>query len=634
MMQESEKDEKLFSEFPAVSASEWEGKIREDLQGADYDKKLVWDTGEGFRVMPYYRDENLKNIRTASMEPGEFPFVRGYRMKDNTWFIRQDIRVDDIRKASQKAMHVMSKGVNSVGFIFTPGASLTFDDFEVLCKPVISENAELNFEGYENPLQIVDSIDKLLEKNGINPQNFHGSADYDPLGRYSLTGTFPVSLKSSFEEAKNLIEASEKMPGFRVILVNGSNFRNSGSTIVQELGFTLAQGAEYLASLTESGVGIDLAAGKIGFRFGLGSNYFLEIAKLRAARMLWAQIVQAFGGTSEEVFRMNSHSVTSQWNKTMYDPHVNILRTTTEAMSAIISGTDSLTIGPYNSFYEEPSELSERIARNQQLLLKEESYFGKVADPGGGSYYIENLTASITAEAWKLFLAVQEKGGFTGALKEDLIQGEIEESARLRDWNIANRKEILLGTNQYPNALEVIENPLAPKVFSTDDPGGLEPEIKTLKPYRGAWAFELMRSRTDRYAKKNKRPKVFMLAIGDPAMRRARALFAGNFFACSGFEINNSPVYHSVDEAADACLKEKADIAVICSSDEEYATLAPALFAKLKDKIIVVVAGYPKAIMEDLKQQGIRHFIHNRSNVLESLNYFQELLGITDADNN
>ncbi|MBM3435682.1 MAG: methylmalonyl-CoA mutase small subunit, partial [Bacteroidetes bacterium] len=606
---------------------EWEDKIREDLKGADYEKKLIWETGEGFKVRPYYRAEDMKDLAYLETVPGNFPFVRSTKKTGNDWLIRQDILVGDIKNANTKALDLLIKGVNSLEFIFDPEFEPAPESIELLCENIRAEAVELNFAGCHNPLKMVQNIVNLVKKYNRNPEKILGSVDFDPLGMYALKGKFPVSPEASFDMAKQLIETSEYLPHLRVITVNGAHFHNSGSSITQELAFALAQGVEYLTQLTERGLTVDRIAPKIKFHFSVSSNYFPEIAKLRAARLLWAQIVKAWGG-SEDACIMNIHSISSGWNKTVYDPHVNILRSTTEAMSSIISGTDSLTVAPFDFVFEKTTELSERIARNQQLLLKEESYFNKVVDPAAGSYYIENLTDSVAGEAWRLFLRVQDKGGFLAALSEGFIQDTVEQTAQERDIAIANRREILLGVNQYPNPFESLEKELESRIFEPDDKSDETPEIKTLKRYRGAQAFELMRYKTDRYALKNKRPKVFMLALGDPAMRRARALFSGNFFACAGFEINNNPVFNSADEAVIACIEAKADIAVICSSDEEYATLAPVIFEKLKEKMIVVVAGYPKAVVEELKQKGLIHFIHIRSNVVDSLTYFQKLLGI------
>ncbi|MCD4694878.1 MAG: methylmalonyl-CoA mutase subunit beta, partial [Bacteroidales bacterium] len=483
----SDKNEALFSEFSAVSKQEWKDKIIQDLKGADYNKKLVWHTREGFDVEPIYSSEDLPDPGQLQDLPGNFPFKRGNKT-DNNWHIRQDIQVDDIKNANKKALDILMKGVTSLGFIINSKFEPSIDELEKLCENIYADAVELNFVCYHNSLKVVKDIEKLAKKYNRQLYKIYGSVDFDPLGQYALTGKFPNSEETSFDQAKQIIEAAGHLPNFKVITINGSYFHNSGSGIVQELAFSLAQGVGYLTQLTERGLSINQVAPRLKFQFAIGSNYFMEIAKLRAARLLWANIVKAYGPSDDSKTRIYIHSVTSNWNKTMYDSYVNMLRTTTEAMSGITGGTDSLTIHPFNSAYEETTEFSERIARNQQLLLKEESYIDKVADPAAGSYYIENLTQSIVNHAWKLFLEVQEKGGFLESFKAGFIQEQIKETARQRDLEIATRKKVLLGTNQYPNSTEFISEDfetLANKAFKIQDQ---DTDTETLKPYRGAMA--------------------------------------------------------------------------------------------------------------------------------------------------
>jgi len=413
-----------------------------------------------------------------------------------------------------------------------------------------------------------------------------------------------------------------------VISVNGDIFHNAGSTIVEELAFSLASGAEYLTHLTEKGLSISDVAPKIRFRFATGSNYFLEIAKYRAARLLWAHIVKAYGPSKEDVAKMTVHAVTSRWNKAMYDPYVNMLRSTTEAMSSIIAGIDSLTVGPFNEVYEKPDDFSERIARNQQLLLKEESYLDQVADPSAGSYYIESLTESIADGAWKLFLEVDAMGGFLEAVSKGFIQDRIAATAKKRNDDIAARKDTILGVNQYPNFKEFKDNEVNGNVLKPADLGGGNALVPVLKPYRGAQPIESLRYKTDCYALTNKRPAAFMLTYGNLAMRIARSQFSRNFFACAGFETIDNLGFKSAEEGVNAYLESGAEILVICSADEEYPVLAPAVKELIGEKGIVVVAGYPKDIVDELKAKGIEHFIHVRSNLLEELRKYQVLLGL------
>jgi methylmalonyl-CoA mutase len=337
--------------------------------------------------------------------------------------------------------------------------------------------------------------------------------------------------------------------------------------------------------------------------------------------------VKAYGVVSPEIAKLNIRGITSRWNMTVYDPHVNMLRTTTEALSAVVGGVDSLTVRPYDFIFRSADDFSERIARNQQLLIKEESYLDQVADPAAGSYYVEKLTDSIASEAWKLFLEVDAKGGFLQALKDGFIQDKIKQTARRRDQDIASRKTTILGTNQYPEFKEQLE---------LDDDSCLSPDrlnekgaiVEPLSPYRGAMAFERLRYLTDKYSKTYKRPTAFMFTFGNLAMRVARSQFSRNFFAVAGYEVIDNIGFKSIQEGVDAVKKSKPEIVVICSSDEEYLQIAPEIYDNLKDSCIIVIAGYPKDSIDELKAKGIQHFIHIRSNLLETLSLFNDLLGV------
>jgi methylmalonyl-CoA mutase len=383
-------------------------------------------------------------------------------------------------------------------------------------------------------------------------------------------------------------------------------------------------GSEYMLQLTDRGISADIAASKIRFSFGTGSNYFPEIAKLRAARLLWAVVTNGFLPSKSESIKMDIHCVTSEWNKTLYDPYVNLLRTQTEAMSAILGGADSLTIEPFDIVFRHTDEFSERISRNQQLILKEEAYFDKVADPAGGSYYIENLTNLIAESAWELFLEIDDLGGFLSCLKSGFVQTKLSESAAKRENDIATRKTILLGTNQYPNTLEKISDTVdLNKVFgkkSVDTDLVVDP----INLFRGSRQYDKLRIAVDKAVK---RPVVFLLPIGNPAMRKARAQFSVNFFGCAGYRVIENQGFSTIEEAVSQVLTSKADIVVLCSSDEEYLLFAPEVYIKLKDKSIIVVAGNPASI-EELKSKGLENFIHVRSNIIQILTDFNKRLGI------
>jgi methylmalonyl-CoA mutase len=368
-------------------------------------------------------------------------------------------------------------------------------------------------------------------------------------------------------------------------------------------------------------------ASKIRFQLATGSAYFMEIAKVRAARLLWARLLTAYQLESEKIAPAIIHATSSSWNKSLYNANANMLRTTTEAMAAAIGGVDSFTVVPYNMVYEEANDFTERLARNQQIILKEEAYMDKVADPSAGSYYIENLTNNIAQQAWELFLQVHNQGGFTAAFKKGFITGSIKESAANKDKAIANRRMVFVGTNQYPNTGEQLPDKEARNPFAGIRPSE-NPLAEPLKPYRGAMAFEELRQKTDKYALQNKRPVVFLLTYGNLNTRRARAQFSANFFACAGFDIIDNNGFDTIEQGVKEALEKQADIVVLCSVDDMYPEIAPKAHELMANKAIIVVAGYPKDSVESLQEKGIKHFVHVRSNALETLVSFQEMLGM------
>jgi len=302
---------------------------------------------------------------------------------------------------------------------------------------------------------------------------------------------------------------------------------------------------------------------------------------------------------------------------------VNMLRSTTESMSAVMGGCDSLTISPFDKAFRETTKFSERIARNTHIILKEEAWFDKVLDPAAGSYFIESLTDSVIEESWKVFLEIEELGGYLVAFKAGEVQKRIKASASLRDQNIAARKEVLLGSNQFPNPLDNKPEDMVMNLAFPRNEAKVDLLAEPLKIYRGAMPFEELRMVSEKNPK-----KVFLLTVGNPVWRKARAGFSTNFFGCAGFEIIDNHGFDSLDEGLKAAEKEKASIIVLCSSDEEYAGLAPEAFGKIAKDTILVVAGFPKDCIEDLKLKGIQNFIHMKSNVLDELRRYQKILGM------
>lgn len=617
----AEKKLNLLADFPAITTEEWMAKINADLKGADFEKKLVWKTNEGFNVMPFYRLEDVAELKTTTSAPGEFPYVRGTKT-DNDWYVRQDIDATCAKTANAKALDVLNKGINSLGFILNK-KELSAEYIATLLNGICPECVELNFRVcIRCAAQLATLLADYFKAQGADLAKVEGSINCDPINRMLLKGK-ELNQAEVAEIAVATVKAAAALPKFRVIGVNSLSLNNAGAYCSQELGYALAWGAEYMTMLTEAGLTADEAGKAIKFNMGVGGNYFMEIAKFRAARMLWAMIVKAYAPACDCAAKMRVHAETSTFNKTIYDAHVNLLRTQTEAMSATIAGVDSLTINGFDVTYKESDDFSERIARNQQLLLKEESHFDKVTDPSAGSYYIENLTNSIAEQAWKLFLEIQNEGGFFAAVEAGKVQEAMKATSAKRLKDVSARKEVLLGTNQFPNFSEMAAEKITKEACTCANCGCETPKgLATLPTVRAAQEFEDLRLATERSAK---RPKAFMLTIGNLAMRLARAQFSCNFFACAGYEVIDNLGFETIEAGVEAAQKAGADIIVLCSSDDEYAEYAPAAFKAIDGKQIFVVAGAP-ACMEDLKAAGIENFIHVRVNVLDTLKSFNAQL--------
>jgi methylmalonyl-CoA mutase len=614
-------------DFPPTSTEAWEEKIQSDLKGADYQKKLIWRTIEGFSVRPYYRLEDLKTITHLKVHPGEYPWVRSKKDRDNDWYVRQDIDAsEDAAGANKQALDVLNRGVESLGFKLNSLQAIKKEDLEALLKDICIPAIQCNFEAGSRSAEVVDFLKDKLKKEGIGSSELKGGVDFKPLDALNRTGRYYESEQHDFDQAADLIRNSEDLYNFAVIEIDGATLHNAGATNVQELGYVLAMGNEYLARLTDRGLTVDQVAPRLRFKLGIGPAYFLEMAKLRAARMLWARVVQAYEPKDEASTRMQIHAETSRWNQTVYDPYVNMLRGTTEAMSAALGGTDSMSVTPYDAPFEKPTGFAQRMSRNTQIILKEEANFDKVVDPAGGSYYIENLTQSIGDHAWKLFQETENKGGYVEAFKAGSVQQQIEETANKRNMNLAQRKEVLVGVNLYPNANETMESGYDASTLHSESEKADGAIAEPLKPYRGAEEIEKLRLKTERST--GKRPTAFMLTIGDKKMRRARAQFSAGFFAAAGFEIIDNIGFDSAEEGVGEATDKGADIVVVCSSDGEYPEVAPKVYDQLRDRAIVVVAGYPKDSMEMLREHGLQHFIHIKSNLVETLSQFQKELGI------
>jgi len=578
---------RLLEEFPSVTTVEWEAAIARDLKGADYEKKLVWRTDEGIAVKPYYRAEDLQGITGLEAAPGEFPYRRGAQPQAG-WKIREEIEAVTAEEANRAACAAAHSGAEEIAF-----TKLTVRD-EAELEFLLSnlDGIPVHFENADRAL-IETIIERLRRRK--NAKNGPISTGCDPL--------------ADADFAAQVIALSP--PGFVPFTIDAGQFEENGANAVEEVGLAVAAGADALAAMDARGVRADRVAAAVSFRFTIGAIFFFQIAKLRAFRLLWSRVVESFGGPHAAAL---AHVVarTSRWNETVYDPHVNILRATAEAVSAVIGGADAIVVAAFDECYTTPDEASRRLTRNTQLLLRHEAMLGRVADPAGGAYYVEALTDAIARESWLLLQEIETGGGFSQMLAKGWIAERLARSLAVRETAVASRKRVFTGTSLYANPAE---HALQHIDFERMSAG-----------HRGARMYEQLRLRTERHAMAGGELPEFLLAeIGDAKMRGARSSFAANFFACAGLKTSVR-----LFERAAEIAKAGAGLIVLCSSDAEYEGIAAELLNEMKTlglETPVLVAGNP-ASAEKLKSLAVADFVHVRSNPIEVLTKWQNRLGL------
>jgi len=580
-------DSGFLAEFPSVSTQEWDDAIRKDLEGLDYSRKLLWQTGEGLTTKPYYRAEDVAQLEQINSAPGEFPYMRGARPTPG-WTIREEIASEDPDEANRAAKAALASGADEIAF---RGVRLANEsDLRLLL---------LNLEGIPVHFESADTALLRLLRDYLQKRRHNAtiSTGWDPCGDSTFAAEFAVA----------------PIPFLRPFTIHGETFERSGATAVQEVAFSLSAAIDFMAAMQERGLSADSSANSIAFSLAIGSTFFVQIAKFRSFRMLWAQAVTSFGGSHESA-RTRIHARTSRWNKTIYDPHVNVLRATSEAMAAAIGGADSISILPFDACYKSPDAASLRLARNTQLLLRHEAQLDRVADPGGGSYFLEAITDSIARESWKLMQEIEQSGGFQKASDSGVIAKTLAASLAAKEQSIASRRTVLTGTNRYANPDE--------RALP-----GINPVHQDLLP-RGSSIYEALRLRSERcIAQTGKTPRILLAEIGDSKMRSARSQFAADIFACAGLPTTS----RQYSDGTQIALSE-ADLIVLCSSDPEYLTFATDLLAamkKLDRRTPVIIAGNPETA-DDLKKLGIADFVHLRTNPVEFLSCWQKQLGIED----
>ena len=606
---------RLFSEFPEITTRMWEEKIRSDLKGEDYQKRLFWNSDEGISIKPFYRQEDIEALNYLE----GIGNLKDHSDTPNGWLICQQLTPGKkLEKTNKRIKSALKGGAQAIRLQLGEARFSEAPVLEELLDGISMPETELHFGGCPRADALYASLCTVASQKGYESTELRGCLGADPLGKMAETG-IPVA---SFENLGKLVKKVKKSsPEMKVIEVHGSLIQNASSNLVEELAFSMAMASEYMAILTDRGIDPLTAQEALLLYLGSGPNYFMEIAKLRAARILWVKIAEAYGVETSSA-RIRIHSVSSQWNMTLYDPHVNMLRGTTEAMSSILGGADLVNVLPYDYPNGKGSAFSDRIARNVQIILREEAYFDQVADPASGSYYIESLTDSLAEKAWDLFCEVESLGGFRKAFAAGWIQDKVETSRKKKTDRASSGRGRILGTNAYPNFHELNLQQLiaSPKIAEMDMTGST---LRPLQAFRLSWPFEKLRLETER---SEKRPRVLLFKYGNPVWMTARATFAANFFACAGYEIVDPVPFNTLNEGLSSACSGNFDIVVLCSSNDVYSRTAPAVRKALSGVSIVVIAGYPADNIDELKKAGLEHFIHRDSNVLQTLTSFNKLL--------
>lgn len=423
---------KLFEQFAAANKEDWTKEILKNLKGQNLDT-LNSLSYEGIEIRPFYTQEDLN-------QPLFVP-----HSKTNHWKNREKIFVKKISEANLMAKEALSKGADSLDFVLRDTENL---DINALLQGVDLAQFEIGFT-------LGGDISDFLQQT--QTLGFQGFVQYDFLAEWTISGNLS---ENTWGNLTKIITQFNSQP-IRTLGINTAHLHNAGANAVQELAFGMALAVEYLDKLTEKGLNISDLLPRIEFSFALGGNYFMEIAKLRAFRVLWHQVSNAFINKENSLVEnpIRLHTETSHWNKSILDSYNNLLRLTTEAMSGVLGNSDSLTVLPYNDFFAEPEEFSRRISRNISTILKEESYLDRVADVSAGAYYLESLTQSLVEQSWGLFQEIEQNGGFIKAFEQNLIQNAIEKTALLRKESFQNKKDVLVGVNKYQNTKEKINIP-------------------------------------------------------------------------------------------------------------------------------------------------------------------------------
>jgi methylmalonyl-CoA mutase len=436
----SMKNTSLFNDFPPISKEEWIEKLQSDLKGKAY-KELNKINDAGIDIEAIYNSES-QNIENEA--PGSGSFRRGSKTNDNSWVIDQSINLSNTPKNDNKSiLKQLNEGLT--------GVTLIGDPTNETLAGVLPQYISLGFDGYAGLNETLKTIRNAF-KESAKDAKIH--LNFDPIGKTSLTGIWK---SEDIELGVNTLKENSDLNLLRVFTVNAQHYHNAGGNAVSELAFALAQAHEYLVAMLKAGITIDVASAHIKVNLAQGRDFFAEIAKIRAFRILWSNMIDQYKPAHNCSRNIIVHTYTSKFYSTLYDPYVNMLRTTTQSMSAIVGGADIVTTLSYNEASNEQNSFSERIARNMQLLLQEESYLDKVIDPAGGSYYVEYLTNELAQKAWNKFQKIEHKGGFIGLMTSGNLARELKEDADEQLLKLEQGSIQVLGVTLHPNENDKVD---------------------------------------------------------------------------------------------------------------------------------------------------------------------------------
>ncbi len=618
----------LREEFPPPSLEAWKQAVVDSLKGADYDKVMLTKTYEGITLKPIYTKEDVRGLDFTDALPGEAPNQRGNGLEGFSnlgWKVAQAQTNPDLNALNREILDELSRGLSAVNLVLKhddfPGGIVIrgAEDLATVLKGVDLKAAPLMTQLDMDDPDLFGWLEEFCRQTNQNLSELDGCLGYDPTGEFARKGFLNLPL----EEVWNRVSAAvthrvEKAPRLRCLSLDATVYAASGASSAQELALALSTAIGYIQGLQAGGWEIDKIAPLFQVKLSLGSNLFMEIAKIRAFRMLWSEMIKAFGG-GEASRRIWIHGKTSTFNKSVYDLYVNLLRTGTEGFAGVIAGVDSLEIDRFDAtLVDQASEFSRRLARNQQLILAEEAHLSKVADPAGGCYYIESLTSELAHQAWKIMQEIEAGGGMVRGLKAGTIHALIDAVAQARIDAVHKRRDVFVGVNMYANPDDPL--PAFAPIPLDDSKAAVRLESGALPQRRAVEALEQFRARMSAAGK-----RVFLLTMGSLAEYKARADFATGFLQVGGFEVLTGTGYTDIPSAVEAARDYEA--VCICSTDEKYPELVPALCAQLPGKI-KLLAGQPADQVEAHKQSGIDIFIHLRANLLDTFQDLAARLGV------